>query len=433
MDESHRGDTYDESYNVKSDYNGNYDRSNVIEINAIGMLDSDTNTAEMTSEDQCKALLARVSPDVCLQTFMRSIVHIIAVVEDRMMSKEKSSHVPDLEQNARYEAEFDTWLSYAVLLLDSPPIIQGKKHAVVNLIDLCIYSKWDYAVRQITHTITELYKKEAWAHILTDFFENGLDKDEWVEAAGYSPWDSVPILIDTRDRINLYISILQEIGSDVMRICKIYWTKDARICIKYLQYLLQKDEKLLAGRIASIGLEHFPRSTKLAAISVKVFEPSDPRLLKAYCRAYATGLDMKYYRLATSSPHWNKDWARRLAEMLAAENSDEGISVLVDAGLYAEGLDMLYYNGSLQAALLHQKTFAELNPDRYYMACRTLVASVPKKGKNRAHHTMILKCLVAMKAIPEHESDFNNFCTDMLENDSMLATLQKSIKRLMTN
>ena len=229
------------------------------------------------------------------------------------------------------------------------------------------------------------------------------------------------------DPVMLYADVLVRAEMDTSQMYTQYWRHRPAICTEFVKHLFDSDF-IHAGHIASIGLELFPNSTKLAAISVKVFEPSDPRLLKAYCRAYATGLDMKYYRLATSSPHWNKDWARRLAEMLAAGGRhDAELAVLHDAGLDTDILAALLHEGTADS-IYQYRALADEQPDTYYEICRRLAEDIVLDG-DEIESDDLKKCLHVMRNIPGHAARFNKFCRillDLCTDDELDGTIRKA-------
>lgn len=377
--------------------------------------------AQMSSDEQCRTLMRIAASDIDGYAYMfkNAVGTIIDTVDGHLQSAKQSGRSVSKDQMARYEAEFDTWFSYTTdVLMSCRNVWIERMRDVADLARHCVSSEWDHAVERIMETLVKMYKNGAWAGFVTDFFEYGMP-----EGYGADPFDDLSskgsryVPIDTHDRINLYIDVLEGAGSDPGRIYRMYWMDDGRTCVRYLRHLLEKGGGHMARRVASIGPDLFPGSGELAAEALNAIDSADEGAeLKARCGAYAAGLGPEYYEMARESPRWNAEWARRLAGMLAANKEhDAEMRVLVEAGMHEEALDVLQYDGTMKMAILHRRTLAASRPDRYYEACKALVAGAPKTGKSKAHYAMMRQCLRAMKAVPGRESDFNEMCHSMLQ------------------
>ncbi|MDE0525041.1 MAG: hypothetical protein OXI27_00350 [Thaumarchaeota archaeon] len=392
--------------------------------------------APMDTEDQCKMLMdwAQGDPDSHVGLFMSSLSNVVGAVGERMRRSRTLGRRISRERMARYEAEFDTWHSYTVRVLMScrddwtPRLLN-----VMHLADLCLSAEWDYAEGRLTETLADLYKDDAWNTFVRDYLEFGAPEEHEYdltlhEAAG----DSRHAQTSAPDRINLYLTVLEKAGSDPGRVLGGHWMADERICTRYLQYLLRHGRGSEAGRVASVGLELFPRGVRVAAAALGALDPGDAGALRARCVLYAADPASEHYGAAKASAHWDAGWARRLADMLAARGEHGAeIVVLTEAGMRAEALDALRYDGTLRMAISHSRTLAASDPDGYYDACRALVTGAPKRGAGKAQHAMILQCLRIMKAIPGHESDFGAMCESMIRDERAVpAALRKSIRKV---
>ena len=400
----------------------------------------------LNSEEQCQELLSlsMMGVDRHEDMFLQSIERIAITVGDHLSQQKVSD-----KQMMRYVAEFDTWLSHTVDILE---LCDNAPHArfdnVMHLVRCCIFTKWDYAKEKITETLAKLYAHDTWREPMGVFFENGPHEEFEPDAMAFlSGMNRLPrTVMDVHDRINLYITILNMAGEDPRRMCKMYWMRDGRICAAYFLHLLERDDRQTALRVASVGLEMFTNSGELAAAILESFdthedatatsttiitaEAREDLLLRARCRMYATSLDHMHYEMAKASASWNKCWAQNLAAMLAASGNHEAeILVLVDAGMHKEAVDALRYNGTLKAAISHRQDLVASHPDEYYEACRALVENAPKYKMGKAHQDMMRQCLRAMKYVPGRESDFEEFCCSLL-SDSMPSALRNMIKKV---
>ena len=400
----------------------------------------------LNSEEQCQELLSLSMMSVGRHEdmFLQSLERIAITVGDNLSQQKVSDR-----QMMRYVAEFDTWLSHTVDILE---LCDNVPHArfdnVMHLVRCCIFTKWDYAKEKITEVLAKLYANDNWRAHMGVFFEHGPPEEFESDAITFlSGMNRLPrTVMDVHDRINLYITILNMAGEDPRRMCKMYWMRDGRICAAYLLHLLQRGDRQAALRVASVGLELFAQSGEIASAileslgthedatatsTIITAEAREDLLLRARCRLYATSLDHIHYETAKESASWNKRWAQNLAAMLAASGNHEAeILVLVDAGMHREAVDALRYDGTLQAAISHRQDLAASHPDEYYEACRALVVENATKYKmGKAHQDMMRQCLRAMKYVPGRESDFEEFCR-LLLSDSMPSALRNMIKKV---
>ena len=397
----------------------------------ISLVDPAGASAPMSTEEQCQMLmgLARNDPDSHIDLFRNALSRIIDAVDRRMLYGRHISR----DRMALYTAEFDTWHSYMIRVLKS---CRGnwmqRAQSVTRLAGHCISAEWDYAVKRLMETLVDLYKDDAWNEAVSNYLEFGIPEEYEDDPFAFITGEPRHAQIPAPDRINLYLTILERAGSDPGWVLKEHWMIDDRICTRYLQYLLLHGRSTEAGRAATVGLELFPRSVRLAAAALKGLDPADEGSLMARCVLYAADPGSEHYEAAKASVHWDKRWARRLAVMLAAcgEHGQE-ILVLTEAGMHAEALDALRYDGTLRMAMSHRKTFAASDPDGYYEACRALVRGAPKMGAGKEQHVVILRCLYIMKAIPGHESDFEEICESMISDECAVpAALRKLIRKV---
>ena len=428
----------DDNHNTKD---GN-DTQELI-VNLSFTYESGKKKDHLNSEAQCQEILRLSATDDNRREyiFLQALERIAITVGDRLSQQKVSD-----KQMMRYVAEFDTWLLHTVNTLkvcDSIP--HARFDNVMNLVRCCIFTKWNYAKEKITAALAELYAHDIWREPMEIFLEYGSPGEseptmmEFLSGMNHSPSG----VTDVRDRINLYITILNMAGEDPRRMCKMYWMRDGRICKAYILHLLERNNRAAALRVASVGLVIFAYSGELASAILESFgtyndnrgaaaasEAEKEMLLKARCRMYATSHDPIHYETAKASASWTKNWAQKLAAMLAARGDhEEEILVLVDAGMHKEAVDALRYNGTLKAAISHRQDLVASHPDEYYEACRALVENAPKYKMGKAHQDMMRQCLRAMKYVPGRESDFEEFCCSLL-NDSMPDALRSMIKKV---
>ena len=124
------------------------------------------------------------------------------------------------------------------------------------LADHCVTSQWRHAVEKIICVLAELYNDDVWNRFVSDYMEFGLPEGYTSDFMDFMRGiDTIPDKVSHPDRIYLYIIILKRAGSELRQICKRYWLTDDRICTQYLKYLLQRDDRPAARRVASVGLE----------------------------------------------------------------------------------------------------------------------------------------------------------------------------------
>ena len=433
-----------DDYIAKDDYTAkDEDDTQELIVNLSFTYGLDEHKDHLSSEEQCQALRASpASHGINEDMFLRSLEKITSTVSSILSTRNVSD-----KQMMRYKAEFDTWFLHTIDILkmcDSAPYMRINN--VISLVRCCIFNKWDYSNEKITAALADLYTHKTWGQFVGGFLEYGSSQEsklnmvEVLVGQRYTSYD----VIDTSDRINLYIKILVMVGDDPRRICKMYWMHDARICTTYILHLLKENDKLTALRVASIGLDIFADSDELAVAILESFgtrggvavdtteTEEETLLLMARCRIYATSLDYEHYAMAKASTSWSKAWARRLTAMLAARGHHESeISVLMDAGMHREAVDALRYDGTLQAAISHRHDLVASHPNEYYDACKILVENASKHGMSKTHREMIRQCLRAMKYVPGRRSDFEEFC-HLLLRDSIHAAFSKTIKEVVS-
>lgn len=387
--------------------NDDYESFPVIRVTTSDM--SEKQISKMDIRDHGKLIFSRAKsePEKYIDLFENCIGKILYRIDDHMSIKKESEQTIPKEQMEKYEIEFYTWFSYMNDLINKCNDTEYYNN-ISYLAYLHIVTKWNYAKENLTEILIARYEDNTRHKYVTDFFESEYEGQyEHQDIQYYS------------EKIKLYIKILKMTKSNYQRIYKKHWMDFGHTCIKYLQYQLQKGNKLAAKRIASIGLELFSDDGDFAAVALDIFDPKEVRMIKAYCTMYAISLDSQYYQMAKASPHWNAQWARRLAEMLAVlEEYKAEILVLVEANMHKEAFDVLQYDGSIKIAIAHNKILVAANADKYYEICREFVISAPKKKKNKVHYIMIQQCLRIIKSIPGHESDFDELYNSILQQQN---------------
>ena len=307
----------------------------------------------------------------------------------------------------------------------------ARKEAHIRLmIQYCMTLDWKFAVEKCKEYLGRLCTEGgAWRTYMPRALQANISK-YGAHNVGENGVDPVVLCAD----------VLKQAGLDASHLYKEYWQHKSVICAEFVTYLLKKNRRH-ARRVASVGLDLFPDNDVLAAAALCAFDPKSPDMVKARCVAYACNPDTThYYEMARDSEHWNKQWARRLACMLAArEEFDAESRVLNDAGLVEEMLAALEHDGTAES-IYENKNMAERHPEKYYEICRRFVEDSVAEAyeyddddNDNAddYYDDIKTCLQIARDIPRVQKEFKNLSSMLLRDHSDDAKLVSVIKGVM--
>ena len=265
----------------------------------------------------------------------------------------------------KMKTEMEIYLSYLSKGAKEYAVTDQKKESHIrHMIDCCMCAEWEFAAEKCKEALIEFcLEGGAWGRYAPKALMSNISK-----------YDSNPAVENGMDPVVLCIDVLESMGMDVMHLYKKYWKEKAAVCARFVGHLL-KGDKRHARRVALVGLERFPDSRLVAARAIEAVnsfdseekEDEDDVMLSVWCAMYVTHLNPEYYTMARASASWSKEWARRLATMLAAQKSfDEELEVLDDAGLDGEMLVAFVHDGTVRAAVRYKERMIKDHPDQYY-------------------------------------------------------------------
>ena len=314
------------------------------------------------------------------------------------------------KSEAEIRATFDVSMSYMEKAAREHASTDKKKEAHVRLlIKYCMDFDWEYAIEACKRSLIKLCSEGGvWSAYAPRALQQNITR-----YGAQPPSDGIGM-----DPVRLCVEVLGRAGLDTSRVCAEYWRRKDAACTELIARLATSDRRH-ARRVATVGLELFPRSVQVAAAALKVLDPADEDSMRARCVLYAADPGSEHYEAAKASAHWDKRWARRLASMLAVRGElDAELAVLRDAKLDDEALAALLHDGTAHAASAH-RDLARMHPDTYYDMCSRLAEDYAEEyDEEKRLDDEVLTCLQIMKEIPGRAAEFEEFCDELLSDPS---------------